>query len=54
MGVGAGAVLVVGWARPAPWLFALLLVVILSVLWVYAAKRFLRADAWGEDQARAD
>jgi low temperature requirement protein LtrA len=45
---GAVASLVVGWARPAPWLLALLLVAILSVLWAFAVSRFLRADAWGE------
>jgi hypothetical protein len=54
MGVAAGVTLVVGWALPAPWLFALLLVALLSVLWFFAVKRFLRADAWGDDQARAD
>ena len=53
IGAGAGAALVVGWARPAPWLFALLLVVLLSVLWFFAVNRFLRAGAWGQDQARA-
>ena len=47
--VGAGAAVVVGWVRPAPWLFALLLVAILSVLWFFAVSRFLRAGAWGED-----
>ena len=55
MGAGAGAALVVGWARPAPWLLALLLVAILSVLWVFAVSRFLLADAWGgEHQSRAE
>lgn len=54
IGAGAVAALVVGWARPAPWLLALLLVVILSVLWVFAVSRFLRADAWGNEQDRAD
>ena len=48
LGVAAGAALVVGWARPAPWLVAALLVAILSVLWFFAVFRFLRADAWGE------
>ena len=46
---GAGAAVVVGWVRPPPWLFALLLVAILSVLWFFAVGRFLRAGAWGED-----
>ena len=51
---GAAAALIVGWVRPAPWLLALLLVAILSVLWLFAVSRFLRADAWGEDGAPAD
>ncbi|HET8915807.1 MAG TPA: low temperature requirement protein A [Propionibacteriaceae bacterium] len=51
---GSLVTLGVGWARPAPWLFALLLVLMLSVLWCFAVSRFLRVDAWGEDQARAD
>jgi low temperature requirement protein LtrA len=51
---GAAAALVVGWVRPAPWLLALLLVAILSVLWFFAVSRFLRADAWGEEGAGAD
>jgi low temperature requirement protein LtrA len=45
---GAAAALVVGWLRPAPWLLALLLVAILSVVWFFAVSRFLRAEAWGE------
>ena len=49
MAVGAAASVVVGWARPAPWLLALLLVAILSVLWFFAVSRFLRAGAWGEE-----
>ena len=49
MVVGAGAAVVAGWARPAPWLFALLLVAILSVLWFFAVSRFLRAGAWGDE-----
>ena len=52
--VGAAAALVVAWLRPAPWLFALLLDVILSVLWVFAAYRLLGADAWGEAPTPAD
>jgi hypothetical protein len=50
MAGAAAAALAVGWARPAPWLLALLLDVILSVLWVFAASRFLRADAWGRKE----
>ena len=45
---GAAAATVVAWLRPAPWLLALLLVAILSVLWFFAVSRFLRADAWGQ------
>ena len=47
LAAGAAAALVVGWARPAPWLVALLLVAVLSALWCFAVNRFLRADAWG-------
>lgn len=46
LAAGAAAALAAGWARPAPWLFGLALVAILSVLWIYAASRFLRTDAW--------
>ena len=51
LAAGAAASLVVGWTRPAPWLLALLLVGILTVLWCYAISRFLRADAWGDEAA---
>jgi low temperature requirement protein LtrA len=46
LAAGAVAALAAGWARPAPWLFGLALVAILSVLWIYAASRFLRTAAW--------
>jgi hypothetical protein len=49
MAVGAVAAVVAGWVRPAPWLFALLLVAILSVLWFFAVSRFLRASAWDDE-----
>jgi low temperature requirement protein LtrA len=49
LAAGAGAAIVVGWGRPAPWLLALLLVGILTVLWCFAVSRFLRVDAWGDD-----
>jgi low temperature requirement protein LtrA len=48
---GAGAALVVGWVRPAPWLLALLLVAILSALWIFAVSHFLRAGAWVSDDS---
>jgi low temperature requirement protein LtrA len=51
LAIGAVAALVVGWLRPAPWLLAVLLVAILSVLWAFAVLRFLRADAWGDATA---
>ena len=47
MAGGAVAALFVGWLEPAPWLLALLLAAILSVLWAFAVIRFLRVDAWG-------
>jgi hypothetical protein len=48
LSAGAAAALIVAWLRPAPWLLALLLVAILSVVWFFAVSRFLRADAWGQ------
>jgi membrane protein implicated in regulation of membrane protease activity len=54
--VGAAVTaLAIGWAQPAPWLLALLLVVILSVLWIFAVSRFLQAGAWGsKESSRTD
>ncbi len=46
MGVAAVAALVVGLLRPAPWLLALLLGLILLVLWFVAVATFIRAKAW--------
>ena len=54
LGSGAGAALVIGWVRPAPWLLALLLVLLLGVLWAFAVVRFLSAEAWGEAPPHAD
>jgi len=51
---GAAAAIVVGWLHPAPWLLALSLVAILSVLWFFAVSRFLRADAWGDEPGLLD
>ena len=48
MAAGAVAALAVGWLNPAPWLLALLLVLILGILWAVALAEFLRADAWAE------
>ncbi|MBV9281393.1 MAG: low temperature requirement protein A [Chloroflexi bacterium] len=54
LAIGAVAGAIVGWARPAPWLLALLLVVILSALWAVAVRGFLLANAWGEEPSSAD
>ncbi len=54
LAAGAVAALAVGWLRPTPWLFALLLGAILSILWVFAAYRFLGADAWGGEPTPVD
>jgi hypothetical protein len=51
---GAVAALAVGWVRPAPWLLALLLVGVLSMLWTFAVLRFLSADAWGDAPAAVE
>jgi low temperature requirement protein LtrA len=49
MAAGAVAALAAGWARPAPWLLAVLLVVILMALWAVAVRGFLLANAWSEE-----
>jgi low temperature requirement protein LtrA len=54
LATGAVTALVIGWARPAPWLLAVLLVAVLSVLWAFAVLRFLSADAWGDAPASVD
>ena len=38
----SAAALAVGWIRPAPWLLALSLVLILAVVWALAVQRWLR------------
>jgi CHASE2 domain-containing sensor protein len=43
----AGALLI-GWWRPAPWLLALTLVVLLSAVWFFAVDRWLRLDDPGQ------
>jgi low temperature requirement protein LtrA len=52
--VGAAVAVVVGWARPAPLLFAFVLVVILSLVWCFAVSRFLRVGAWAEGKSDPD
>lgn len=52
MAAGAVLSLVIGWARPAPWLLALLLVLVLGVVWAVAVRGFVLAGAWaGEGRA---
>lgn len=51
MAVGAALSLVIGWARPAPWLLALLLVVVLLLVWVVAVRGFVVSGAWAADQS---
>jgi len=43
MAIGAVVSLLVGVARPAPWIFALLLVVVLTLVWAVAIRGFLLA-----------
>jgi low temperature requirement protein LtrA len=54
LAIGAVAALIIGWVRPAPWLLAVLLIAVLSVLWAFAVLRFLSADAWGDAPAGVD
>ena len=54
MAAGAVAAMVVGWARPAPWILAALLVAILTALWAVAVRGFLLVGAWGEEPSSAD
>ena len=49
LAIGAAAALVVGWARPAPWLLALLLLGILTALWCFAVSRFLAVGEWDDE-----
>lgn len=46
--VAAGVALLAGWWRPAPWLLALTLVLILTAVWLFAIDRWLRLDDPGE------
>jgi hypothetical protein len=46
MVAGAVVSLAIGWARPAPWLLALLLVLVLVVVWAIAVRGFMLAGAW--------
>lgn len=51
MAAGAVVSVIIGLASPAPWLLALLLVLVLGVVWAVAVRGFLLAGAWeGSDQ----
>jgi low temperature requirement protein LtrA len=50
---GAAASVIIGWARPAPWLLALLLVVVLGLVWGVAVREFALAGTWGPDRSEA-
>ena len=50
---GAVATLVIGWTRPAPWLLAMLLVVVLGLVWAVAVRGFALAGEWGPDRSEA-
>jgi hypothetical protein len=53
MAAAALGALAVGLIRPAPWLFAVALGAIQSVLWVLAVKWFIQAHAWPPPQLEA-
>lgn len=49
--LGAGVAVLAGWAAPAPWLLATLMVAVLTVLWFFVVARMIRAGVWGEATA---
>jgi hypothetical protein len=56
MAMAGGAILslAIGFARPAPWLLALLLVIVLGLVWAVAVRGYLLAGAWsGEERQEA-
>jgi low temperature requirement protein LtrA len=50
---GALASVIIGWTRPAPWLLALLLVVVLGLVWAVIMRGFALAGGWGPDRSEA-
>ena len=50
--LAAGASLLVGWSRPAPWLLAIVLVFLLSAVWITAVASWLRLP--DTERARPD
>jgi len=51
---GAVVSVVIGLVRPAPWLLALLLVVVLALVWAVAIRGFLLAGAWAIDGTQSE
>jgi len=47
---GAAASVIIGWTRPAPWLLAMLLVVVLGLVWAVAVRGFALAGTWVADE----
>ena len=54
MAIGAVVSLLMGVARPAPWLFALTLVVVLTLVWAVAIRGFLLAGASAAPQVERE
>jgi len=48
---GAVASVIIGWTRPAPWLLALLLMVVLGLVWAVVVRGFALAGTWGPDRS---
>jgi low temperature requirement protein LtrA len=47
LAVGAAVAVLAGVVAPAPWLLAILLVAVLTVLWFFVVARMIRAGVWG-------
>lgn len=50
MAAGAVVSMLIGWLSPAPWLLALLLVVVLGLVWAVGVRGFVLAGAWETDE----
>jgi len=50
MAAGAAVSLIIGWARPWPWLLALLLVAVLAMVWTVAVRGFVLTGAWAAEE----
>jgi low temperature requirement protein LtrA len=48
LGIAAVTALFIGALRPAPWIYALLLVTVLSVVWLYAIRLWIKRTEPGE------